>query len=109
MELLGGKICCGRQLSVTPHHTVSSGLIRLSGKVAGPIPRAGTVVELLVHHRARWEPSRDPRTNAGGRFSVPYQLEGGVGRFPFRAEVLGGQSGFPYATGQSAAIPVATR
>ncbi len=48
-----------------------------------------------------WEPFRTPRTNRAGHFAVAYQFEGGVGRFPFRAEVLGGQSGFPYAAARA--------
>jgi hypothetical protein len=98
----------GVALSITPRHASSTGTITLTGKVQGPIPRGGTIVELLVHYRGRWEPFRDPRTDASGRFRVRYQFEGAVGRFPFRAEVLGGQSGVPYSTGESTRVDVAT-
>ena len=63
---------------------------------------------MLVHYRGRWEPFRDPRTNRSGRFRMTYQFEGAVGRFPFRAEVLDGQAGFPYTAGESTAIYVET-
>lgn len=101
-------VTAGVQLSVTPRSTGSQGSIVLAGHVSGPVPRKGVVVELLVHYRGRWEPFREPRADAHGRFHTRYRFEGGVGRFPFRAEVLGGQSGFPYATGRSAAVEVST-
>jgi hypothetical protein len=93
-------------LRVTPRRTGPGGTITLSGRVAGPLPARGVVVELLVHYRGAWEPFRDPRTSAGGRFSVRYRFEGALGRFPFRAKVLGEQSGFPYATGLSRVVDV---
>jgi hypothetical protein len=102
-------VTAGVHLSVTPRSTGSQGSIVLAGHVSGPVPRNGVVVELLVHYRGRWEPFREPRADAHGHFHTRYHFEGGVGRFPFRAEVLGGQSGFPYATGQSAAVEVSTR
>jgi hypothetical protein len=66
------------------------------------------VVELLVHYHGYWEPFRTPRTDSNGRFTVVYQFEGGVGRFPFRAEVFGGQAAFPFIHGESGAIDVTT-
>ena len=45
---------------------------------------------------------------ARGRFRVRYQFEGAVGRFPFRAKVLGGQAGYPYATGESKPVEITT-
>jgi hypothetical protein len=102
------SVRAGVQLSVSPHRTGSEGMITLSGKVDGPIPRQGVVVDLLVHYRGRWEPFRTPRTNSHGRFRVLYQFEGGVGRFPFRALAFGGQSGFPFSSGESGAVDVIT-
>jgi hypothetical protein len=102
------SVRAGVQLSVSPHRTRSEGTITLSGQVDGPIPRQGVVVDLLVHYRGRWEPFRTPRTNSHGRFRVRYQFEGGVGRFPFRALAFGGQSGFPFSSGESGAVNVTT-
>ena len=102
------SVRAGVQLSVSPHRTGSEGTITLSGQVDGPIPRQGVVVDLLVHYRGRWEPFRTPRTNSHGRFRVLYQFEGGVGRFPFRALAFGGQSGFPFSSGESGAVDVTT-
>jgi len=98
----------GVRLSVSPSHTGPEGTIVLSGTVEGPIPPQGAIVDLLVHYRGRWEPFRTPRTNAHGRFRVVYQFEGGVGRFPFRAEVPGGQAGFPFGSGESRVVDVST-
>jgi hypothetical protein len=102
------SVGAGVRMHITPRRTSATGSIAISGQVAGPVPRRGVVVELLVHYRGRWEPFRDPRTDARGRFHIRYQFEGALGRFPFRAEVLGGQSGFPYATGASAPVQVTT-
>lgn len=98
----------GVKLSVSPNRTGPEGTITLSGKVSGPIPQQGAIVDLLVHYRGRWEPFRTPRTNRHGRFRVAYHFEGGVGRFPFRAEVPAGQAGFPYDSGNSQVVGVST-
>ncbi len=102
------RVKAGIRLHVTPRRTGSQGTITLSGRVLGPVPPQGVVVELLVHYRGRWEPFRDPRTGAHGRFKVAYQFQGGVGRFPFRAVVLGSQRDFPFAFGESKAMDVST-
>jgi hypothetical protein len=102
------SVSAGVQLGVSPSRTGAEGTITLSGKVEGPVPRQGVVVDLLVHYRGRWEPFRTPRTNSHGAFRVVYQFEGGVGRFPFRALAFGGQSGFPFSSGESGAVDVTT-
>jgi hypothetical protein len=101
-------VAAGVRLRISPTRTGSQGSIVLSGTVEGPIPRQGTIVDLLVHYRGRWEPFRTPRTDRHGRFRVRYQFEGGVGRFPFRAEVPGGQAGFPFGSGNSRVVNVRT-
>ena len=103
------SVRAGVQLDVGPHRTSSRGTITLKGRVAGPIPSSGVVVELLVHYRGVWEPFRTPRTNADGDFRVAYEFQGAIGRFPFRAEVPAGQSGFPYGGGQSNTVTIRTR
>jgi len=102
------SVRAGLRLTVSPRTTGSEGTITLSGRVLGPVPPQGVVVELLVHYRGRWEPFRDPRTDARGRFHVVYRFEGGVGRFPFRALVFGSQGGFPFAPGESRMVDVTT-
>jgi hypothetical protein len=93
-------------LRVSPPHTSATGAIVLRGRVSGPVPRGGVIVELLVHYRGAWEPFRTPRTDARGRFSARYQFQGAVGRFPFRAEVPNGQAGYPYTAGTSPTVIV---
>jgi hypothetical protein len=102
------SVRAGVKLAVSPRITGSQGTITLSGRVLGPVPAQGVVVELLVHYRGRWEPFRDPRTDSHGRFHVVYQFQGGIGRFPFRALVFGSQGGFPFALGESRAVDVTT-
>lgn len=106
---LAESVDAGVQLDVSPHRTGSEGEITLSGRVLGPVPSQGVVVELLVHYRGHWEPFRDPRTDARGRFRVVYQFQGGIGRFPFRAVVFGSQGDFPFAPGESRGVDVTTR
>jgi hypothetical protein len=101
-------VAAGVQLTITPRRSTLTGMIVISGRVQGPITPQGTIVELLVYYRGRWEPFRTPRTNAAGYFHVLYQFEGAVGRFPFRAQAPAGQAGFPYATGNSNTVDVRT-
>jgi hypothetical protein len=98
----------GVRLTVSPARTSSDGTIVLSGTVDGAIPSRGALVDLLVFYRGHWEPFRTPRTNKRGQFRVAYQFEGGIGRFPFRAEVPAGQNGFAYARGRSETVDVST-
>ncbi len=102
------SVRAGVRLTVNPRRTGSAGTITLTGRVLGPIPPQGVVVELLVHYRGRWEPFRDPRTDGRGRFHVVYQFQGGIGRFPFRALVFGSQGDFPFAPGESKTVDVTT-
>jgi hypothetical protein len=102
------SVAASVQLSITPRDTSPAGTIILTGKVQGPIPPQGTIVELLVRYRGHWEPFRAPRTDPSGNFEVPYQFEGGTGHFPFRAEIPAGQADFPYSGGYSKAVDVTT-
>ncbi|HEV3072150.1 MAG TPA: hypothetical protein VGY76_12085 [Solirubrobacteraceae bacterium] len=99
----------GVLLRIAPRQTTSDGTIVLTGQVLGPVPQQGTIVDLLVHYRGRWEPFRTPQTDRYGHFEVEYQFEGGIGRFPFRASVPAGQAGFPFSSGYSKVVDVTTR
>jgi hypothetical protein len=101
-------VTAGVSLHISRTHTGPNGTIVLSGKVEGPIPPQGTIVHLLVHYRGRWVPFRTPQTKHDGSFSRVYEFEGSIGRFPFRANVPGGQAGFPFAGGESRIIDVTT-
>ncbi len=96
-------------LKVAPRRIASTGSILLRGRVAGPLPPGGVSVELLVRYRGRWEPFRSPRTDPSGRFRVRYHFEGALGRFPFQALVVSGQSGFPYLGARSPEAIVSSR
>jgi hypothetical protein len=98
----------GVLLRIAPRQTTSDGTIVLTGQVLGPVPPRGTIVDLLVHYRGRWEPFRTPQTDRYGHFEVEYHFEGGIGRFPFRATVPSGQAGFPFIHGESGAVDVTT-
>ncbi|HYM55450.1 MAG TPA: hypothetical protein VES97_08815 [Solirubrobacteraceae bacterium] len=102
------SVNAGVRLVVTPRRTSPEGTITLSGRVLGPVPRQGVIVDLLVHYRGRWEPFRTPRTDAAGHFAVTYQFQGALGRFPFRAEVPSSQADFSFARGLSEVVDVAT-
>lgn len=102
------SVAAGVELHVSPRRTGSEGTITLSGNVLGPVPRQGVTVNLLVHYRGRWEPFRTPRTDSAGRFTVAYQFEGAIGRFPFRAEVPPSQADFAFARGLSKVVDVDT-
>jgi hypothetical protein len=102
------RVGAGVTLRITPHSTGVTGTISLAGSVAGPLPRNGVVLDLLVHYRGRWQPIRTPRTTHG-HFRVVYQFQGGRGKFPFKVQVLGGQAGFPYIAGYSRVVDVRTR
>jgi hypothetical protein len=102
------SVSAGVVLVVSPRHASATGTIELRGRVSGPVPRRGVIVELLVHYRGAWQPFRTPRTDGRGRFSARYQFQGAVGRFPFRAEAPSGQAGFPYVQGHSSTVTVST-
>jgi hypothetical protein len=102
------SVAAGVRLSVTPQRTGSEGTVTLTGRVLGPVPPQGVSVDLLVHYRGHWEPFRTPRTDAAGRFTVVYQFEGALGRFPFRAEVPPSQADFYFGRGLSGVVDVVT-
>ena len=102
------QVRAGVRLHIRPRRTSRTGTIVLTGRVFGHVPSHGVLVALLVHYRGKWVPFRTPRTNRHGRFRVAYRFQGATGRFPFRAQVPGGQAHFPYAHGASEVIHVRT-
>lgn len=100
------SVDAGAQLHVSTRYTSSTGTITLSGRVSGPVPSHGTIVDVLVHYRGAWQPIRTPRTNRHGAFKIGYQFHNAHGRFPFRIEIPAGQASFPYATGYSNTVNV---
>jgi hypothetical protein len=99
----------GVQLRASPRRTGSNSPVKFSGRVFGPVPPQGVIVEILVHYRGVEEPIRFPRTNSSGRFHAAYTFQGGIGRFPFRALVFGSQADFPFTLGESKPVDVTTK
>ena len=95
-------------LTASPHYTASHGLVRFAGTVAGPLPPGGVWVDLSVHYKGEWRLFAHVHTGPHGHFHVAYRFEGAIGTFPFRAEVIGSQTGFAYTTAQSRQIYVHT-
>jgi hypothetical protein len=102
------SVQAGVSLAISRHTTSPTGKIELSGRVQGPIPPGGTIVEVLVHYLGHWEPIRNPRTNSHGNFHLAYQFQNAIGRFPFRVEIPNGQANFPYTSSTSNTINVST-
>jgi hypothetical protein len=98
----------GVQLKTSKPATTPTGTVIFSGKVQGPIPSQGALVQLLVKFHGEWELIRNPRTKANGSFHLSYQFQGSIGRFPFRIEIPAGQTSFPYACGYSNTIEITT-
>jgi len=101
-------VAAGVHLHATTIIPGPNGTIRITGRVSGPIPHQGTLVQILVHWRGHWELIRNPRTHSDGTFHVAYQFQGDIGTFPFRAEIPTGQAGFPYTRAYSNTVTVAT-
>jgi hypothetical protein len=107
--LVHETIKAGVQLNITSRNTDPTGPIILSGRVQGPIPPQGTIVELLVKYHGRWVPFRTPRTKSNGTFRTTYKFENDIGLWPFWARIPTGQAGYPYTTGYSNIVNVSTR
>lgn len=103
------RVSAGVNLRIVPRHTSPTGTIVLSGTVQGPIPRQGSLIDLLVHYHGHWQSfGNPPHTNRHGHFKIAYTFQHGEGRFPFRVQIPGGQAGFPYTRGYSNIVYVTT-
>jgi hypothetical protein len=97
------------RIVINAHKTTPTGEILISGKVNGPIPPQGTIIELLVHYLGHWEPIRAPHTKSNGHFEVKYQFQHATGRFPFLIQIPAGQTNYPYTNGYSNTINITTK
>jgi hypothetical protein len=102
------SVAAGAQLRITPKRTTSDGTITLSGKVSGPVPRLGAILDVLVRYHGEWVPVPSHNTGSHGNFMIKYRFHGGIGEFPFRVEMPGGQASFPYTEGYSNTVDVKT-
>jgi hypothetical protein len=101
-------VSASAHLEISQRSKSPTGTISFTGKVQGPIPHQGTLVQILVHWHDHWELIRNPRTNNNGSFHAEYQFQGSTGTFPFRAEIPTGQTNFPYTRGYSNTINITT-
>jgi hypothetical protein len=71
---------------------------------------AGKLVELQTRVSGTWQTFRTTRTNARGRWKVPYRFRrtSGLQRYRFRAR-LPREAGYPFATGTTKTITVTVR
>jgi 5-hydroxyisourate hydrolase-like protein (transthyretin family) len=95
-------------LTVSPHHAGRHGTVTFRGTVAGPIPPGGVWVDLRVRYRGHWQFFAHVHTDQHGRFNVKYKFQGGIGSYPFRAEISDNQTGFSYAPAHSRSTYVRT-
>lgn len=91
---------------------VNGEAVTFSGRLrSGAIPPDGKLVELQYFDRGRWHTFRTTRASAAdGRWRYAYRFDGtrGVRRYRFRIAIPR-ESGYPFATGMSASVPVTVR
>lgn len=98
----------GVQLHIIPLSHGPNSEITITGKVAGPIPPQGAIVDVLVHYHGKWVTIRTPRTHRNGTFHLTYQFENATGTFPFQLAIPAGQANLPYTHGYSNCVRVTT-
>ncbi len=87
------RVPAASSLRVDRRRVLNGQAVRFSGKVRSvPIPATGKFVELQVRLTDRWQTFRTRRTDAAGRWSVPYRFRRTVGvqRYRFRASAAAG-------------------
>ena len=98
-------------LRVSRHRVLNGQSVAFTGTVRSlPVPPGGKLVELQVRLSGRWQTFRTVRTDAAGRWRIPYRFKRtrGVQRFRFRAQ-LPAEAGYPFAPGASRSIQVRVR
>ena len=82
--------------------------VKFSGRLrTQPTPAGGKLVELQARLSHRWQTFRTTRTDAAGRWTVPYRFKRtrGVQHFRFRAR-LPREANYPFAGGGSRVVTV---
>jgi hypothetical protein len=85
--------------------------VRFGGQVRSvPVPAGGKLVQLEVLLSGRWQTFRTARTDAAGRWVIPYRFARtrGVQRYRFRAS-LPAEGGYPFGAGGSRSLTVRVR
>jgi hypothetical protein len=105
------RVPAASSLRVDRRRVLNGQAVRFSGKVRSvPIPPTGKLVELQVRLSDRWQTFRTRRTDAAGRWSVPYRFRRTVGvqRYRFRLR-LPPEAAYPFTAGTSRSIVVRVR
>jgi 5-hydroxyisourate hydrolase-like protein (transthyretin family) len=98
-------------LGVSRRHVLNGQTVTFRGRVLTvPVPAAGKLIQLEVRLSGRWQTFRTARTDAAGRWAVPYRFARtrGVQRYRFRVE-LPAEAGYPFAAGSSKSVRVRVR
>ena len=98
-------------LEVSRRRALNGQRVVFSGRLkTRPLPPGGKLVELQARLSDRWQTFRTTRSNAAGRWAIPYRFKRtrGMQRFRFRAH-LPREAGFPFAAGRSRPVAVRVR
>lgn len=98
-------------LRVSRHRVLNGQRVRFGGQVRSlPVPAAGKLVQLEVLLSGHWQTFRTARTDASGRWVIPYRFARtrGVQRYRFRAS-LPAEGGYPFGAGTSKSLTVRVR
>ena len=97
--------------SVAPKHVLNGQSVTFSGRVRGrPLPARGKLVELQVLLSDEWQTFRTARTDAKGRWRIPYRFQRICGAEVFRFRVrLPEEARFPFQAGGGGPLGVRVR
>jgi hypothetical protein len=98
-------------LHVSRSRVLNGQAVTFSGRLlTQPPPPGGKLVELQARLSDRWQTFRTTRTNAAGRWAIPYRFKRtrGVQRFRFRARVPA-EASYSFAAGGSPQVAVRVR
>jgi 5-hydroxyisourate hydrolase-like protein (transthyretin family) len=98
-------------LRVNRTRVLNGQAVEFSGRLTTqPAPAGGKLVELQARLTNRWQTFRTTRTDAAGRWAIPYRFKRtrGVQHFQFRAR-LPQEASYPFARGGSRVLTVRVR
>jgi hypothetical protein len=108
---VGLVVSAATTLRVSRRRVLNGQRVRFSGQVRSlPVPVGGKLVQLEVLLSGRWQTFRTTRTDASGRWGIPYRFARtrGVQRYRFRAS-LPAEGGYPFGAGESKSLTVRVR
>jgi hypothetical protein len=98
-------------LRVNRRRVVNGQSVLFSGQVRSlPLPASGKLIQVEVLLSGRWQTFRTVRTDASGRWQMPYRFERTVGVHWYRFRIeLPREAGYAFANGASKSIRVRVR